>query len=81
MTNNYLAELPAELKTEGMKVDLAVGVCFINNECYLHTVDRRIKFKGFSVLVTREKSKVTTNNYYSRIWIIYFGFRIRVVYE
>ena len=74
--NNDIIEIPSELKTKGMKVDLDIDVVFINNECFLHMVDRRIKFKGLSV-----KGNATTKNYSSRFWITYFGIAIKVVYK
>ena len=45
-------ELPPELDTKGREVELAIYIVFINNEAFLHTKDRTIKFKGISTLGT-----------------------------
>ena len=45
MTTGDVVDLPPELDTDGMEVDLPIDVIFINNEAFLHALDRRIKSK------------------------------------
>ena len=54
---NNIIELHPELKTKGMIVDLAIDVCYINNESFLQKVDCKIKLKGLSVFGTRQKGQ------------------------
>ena len=40
-----------------MRLELAIDVVYINDQSFLHSVDRRIKFKGISHLGTRKKGQ------------------------
>ena len=50
-------ELPPELIHIGRKVDLAIDVVFIHDECFLNSIDRTIKFPALVPLETRAKGK------------------------
>ena len=54
---NDFIDLPPELKVKGMEIELAVDVVYINDQSFLHSVDRTIKFRGLSHLGTRKKGK------------------------
>ena len=55
VTREDVIELPLELRTEGMEVDLAINVVFVNDEVFLHTLDRRFKTPSLVVLGTKKK--------------------------
>ena len=40
-----------------MRLELAIDVVYINDQSFLHSVDRRIKFKGISHLGTQQKDQ------------------------
>ena len=50
-------ELPPKLRLKGMEMELAIDVLFINNEAFLHTVDRKIKCPNAVVLGTPAKGR------------------------
>ena len=57
VTTEDVVEMPPELNSEGMEVDLAIDVVFIDNEAFLHTVDRKIKKPSCVVLGTKRKGE------------------------
>ena len=61
VTTLDLIELPTELMTAGRNIELAIDVVFINNDSFLHTVDRTLKFNGIMVLVTWTKGESYTS--------------------
>ena len=54
---NDVIELPEDLQHNGRKLELAIDVVYINDEFFLHSVDRRIKLKLISTLGTRKKGE------------------------
>ena len=53
-------ELPPELDLAGKEMDLAIDVVYINNEAFLHTIDRRIKEPTCVILGTYSKGEAPT---------------------
>ena len=57
-----IVELPKELNCKGRKVELTVDIFYINDQSFLHSVDRTIKFRGISHLGTRKKGENYTKD-------------------
>ena len=57
VNRNDVIELPDELQHNGRKLELAIDVVYINNECFLHSVDRSIQLKLLSTLGMRKKGE------------------------
>ena len=55
VNRNDVIELPDELQHNGQEIELAIDVVYINDECFLHSVDRIIKLGIISTLGTRKK--------------------------
>ena len=52
-----IIELLPELNVRGMKVELAIDVVYINDQSFLHAIDRTIKLRGIAHLGTRKKGE------------------------
>ena len=52
-----VVDSPLELRINGIKLDLAIDVLFINAKGFLHCVDRRIKCLNLVILGTRAKGR------------------------
>ena len=50
-------ELPPELRMEGREIKIAIDVVCINNESFLHSLDRTIKHNELVVLGTQRKGE------------------------
>ena len=50
-------KLPAELIHNGRKIELAIDVVYINDQSFLHSVDRSVKLNLLSALGTRKKGQ------------------------
>ena len=50
VTISDVVELPPELENRGREVELAMDVVFIDNESFLHTVDRSLRYNGLVAL-------------------------------
>ena len=57
INKNDIIELPPELNVKGRKAELAIDVVYINDQSFLHSVDRTIKLRGLSHLGTRKKGQ------------------------
>ena len=53
-------ELPSKLQMNGKEVDLAVDVVYINQEAFLHAVDRTIKCPSCVAIGTYTKGEAPT---------------------
>ena len=60
VATNDLIELPLELVTDGRKIELTIGIVFINNKRFLHSVDCTLKFNGLVALVEITKGERCT---------------------
>ena len=60
MNENDVIELPPELEHKGRWVELVIDVVYINNEPFLHYVDRTIKLK---LITTLQNSKTKAKGY------------------
>ena len=58
-----VVEFPDELQHKGRRIELVIDVVYINDQSFLHSVDRTIKLKLFTALGTRKKGK----NYDSKL--------------
>lgn len=52
-----IMEIPIELEMKGTKCELAIDVVYINDQSFLHSVNRRVKFQGLSHLGTQKKGE------------------------
>ena len=52
-----IVKIPRELEMKGKKVEIAIDVVYINDQSFLHLVDRTVKFRGISHLGTRKKGE------------------------
>ena len=57
VTTEDVIELPTELQHNGRKIELAIDVVYINDQSFLHLVDRSIKLKLLTALGTRKKGE------------------------
>ena len=57
VTTEDFIELPDELKHNGRKIELSIDMVYINDQSFLHSVDRTIKSKNLTVLGTWEKGE------------------------
>ena len=55
--SNDRIELPPKLNMNGREVELAIDVYFVNNEAFLHTLDRTLKCPHCAVLGTHRKGQ------------------------
>ena len=60
VSKSDIVELPPKLRIQGRKIELAIDVVCINNESFLHSVDRLLKRNGLVVLGTRKKDESYT---------------------
>ena len=52
-----IMEIQIKLDIKGKKVELAIDVVYINDQSFLHSVDRTVKFRGLSHLGTQKKGE------------------------
>ena len=57
VNKNDIIEIPPELEVKGMKLELAIDVVYINDQSFLHAVDRTIKLRGIAHLGTRKRNE------------------------
>lgn len=57
VSKNDIVKIPPELGIQGMKLELAIDVIYINDESFLHSVDRTIRNNGPVALGTRRKGE------------------------
>ena len=50
-------EMPKELDVKGMVIEMAIDVMYINDVSFLHSIDRKIKFRALVPLGRRKKKK------------------------
>ena len=60
VNKNDVIEIPPELEVKGMRLELAIDVVYINDQSFLHAVDRTIKLRGIAHLGTRKKKESYT---------------------
>ena len=56
VTKEDFVELPSELDVKGMVIEMAIDVMYINDVSFLHSIDRKIKFRAL-VPLGRQKKK------------------------
>ena len=60
VTTNEIVELPTELMTKGRQIELAIDILYINNEAFLHSVDKTLRYNGIISLGTKVKGEMYT---------------------
>ena len=60
VTTNDIVELPPELITKGRKVEITIDIVYFNNEAFLHSVDRTIRYNGIVSLGSKKKREMYT---------------------
>ena len=62
VTTKDIVKLPTELITKGRKIELAIGIVYINGKSFLHSVDRTMFYNKIVSLVQRKRRNLNSSN-------------------